>query len=277
MKSGGLLFNPNLCAFMPKSIEKQLDDRDLEDFKRSLSRLKGQGNLSEEYDLCMSIGGLYVKIGKLQRSLEYFFSALCIAKALKDSDLKCDAYHSIASVLSDSSISLWDKALMYVNHQLSECDRGSKFGVCKSLAGNFMQESFSEVINVKANKQVAYFQQGLIYMERDDNLGGIFSRIHLQEAQRSFSRALCELECFEETPEVLKMKANTFLNLALIYERLEDTTNSELYFSNSFAIADAILDHEALARFYTNKGMKALEERNFAIAEEVQKSFWSYI
>ncbi|KGG50695.1 hypothetical protein DI09_5p420 [Mitosporidium daphniae] len=254
---------------MSKSIEKQLDTRDLEDFKRSLSRLKGQGNLDEEYDICTSIGDLYVKTGKLHKSLEYFFSALSIAKAMKNSDLKCDAFHSIAGILSDSSICLWDKALMYVNFQLSECDRTSKSTGGKSLSIDSAQERFLDAANVKANRQAAYFQQGLIYMQRDDNLAGIFSKIYLQEAKRAFSSALSELECFEETTEVLRMKANTFLNLALTYERLEDTSNSELYFSNSFSVANAIQDDEALARFYTNRGMKLLEERNFVATEKV--------
>lgn len=257
---------------MPKCIEKQLDSREMEDFKRSLAKLKGTGNLNEEYDICLSIGDLYVKMGKLYKSLEYFFSALSLAKAIKSSDLKCEAFNSIAGVLSDNDIALWDMALLYTNYQLNECNRLSRNLSSKinmDSISDSKEDKYQNASNIKINRQAAYFQQGIIYMERDDDLGGIFAQIHLQEARKAFLASISELDGLDETEDVLKMKSNSCLNLGLVYEKLGEIENSEIYFSISLSIADSIKDNEALARYHINRGMKLLEQRDFLLAEKV--------
>lgn len=172
----------HLRLAMTRSIERQLDYRELEDFKRSLARLRGLGDLPEEFKVCQSIGLLYRKLGQPVKSLQYFFSCLSIAKGLESCALKCESFDAIAKAMLDPAVRLYEKAIMYAEMQVNELDPCT----------NEKNRAAADVDHASVHS--AFFLLGVVYIEREDTFYGAMASVYLKEARKAFLKSLSLIE-----------------------------------------------------------------------------------
>lgn len=59
------------------------------------------------------------------------------------------------------------------------------------------------------------------------------------------------------------------MNLAIVYEKMNDREAAESYYGHSYELSRAVDDKESMARFHVNQGMRHLESFDFAMAEKV--------